>query len=173
MNNADERLDLVRGIEGVLVANRDRLIRFLVSRGAGDAAEDVFQELWMRLADRSSGPIADPLSYLFRAANNLMLDRYRSSRQGNLREQAWGEAWQASEPSADTALISRQQLKQADAAIDALGERTAAIFRSFRLENKSQRAIAAQHGVSLSTVESDLRKAYGMLAALRRHFDEQ
>jgi RNA polymerase sigma factor (sigma-70 family) len=173
MKDAPEPTASGQGLEGVLLANRDRLIRFLITRGAGDAAEDVFQELWMRLSSRPSGPIGDPMSYLFRAANNHMLDRYRSERQLGMRELAWGDASTASDPSADTALISREQLKQADAAIDALGARTATIFRSFRLENKSQRAIAAEQGVSLSTVESDLRKAYEMLAALRRQFDEQ
>lgn len=172
MKDAEERIAPAQGIEGVLLANRDRLIRFLLARGASDGAEDVFQELWMRLSGKPSGPIGDPVSYLYRAANNLMLDRYRSARQSDLREQAWSDASLAGEPPVDSMLISRQQLAEVDAAIDALGERAAGIFRSFRLEGKSQRSIAAEFGVSLSTVESDLRRAYGTLAALRRQFNE-
>lgn len=173
MNHAKGQGDPVQGIEGVLLANRSQLIRFLAVRGAGDAAEDMFQELWMRLANRPTGPIADPLSYLYRAANNLMLDRYRSARQAHLREQAWGELSADGQPSAETSLISREQLAKVEATIDALGERSAAIFRRFRLEGSSQRAIAAELGVSISTVENDLRKTYRALAALRRQFDEQ
>lgn len=173
MTDAEEPRAPAQGIEGVLLANRDRLIRFLAARGAGDTAEDLFQDLWMRLSGRPGGPIGEPLSYLYRAANNLMLDRYRSVRQADLREHAWGEAWAGSEPPVDTALIARQQLAEADAAIDAMGERAAGIFRSFRLEGKSQRVIAAEFGVSLSTVESDLRKVYGALAALRRLFNDK
>lgn len=173
MTDSEERAAPAQGLEGVLLANRDRLIGFLVARGAGDGAEDLFQELWMQLSGRHSGPIGEPISYLYRAANNLMLDRYRSARQADLRDQAWGEAAAGTVRPVDAALISRQQLAEADATIDALGKRAAGIFRAFRLEGKSQRAIAAEFGVSLSTVESDLRKVYGALAALRRIFNER
>ncbi len=37
------------------------------------------------------GPIANPLAYLYRAADMLMIDRYRSRRQAELREQDWVE----------------------------------------------------------------------------------
>ncbi|MBL0915271.1 MAG: sigma-70 family RNA polymerase sigma factor [Sphingopyxis sp.] len=86
MTEANDRTDALQGIEGVLLANRARIVRFLQVRGAGDAAEDLFQDLWMRLTERRTGPIADPLSYVMRAANNLMLDRYRSAnRRGRCR----------------------------------------------------------------------------------------
>ena len=91
MTEARDRTDTAQGIEGVLLANRDRIVRFLQLRGAGDAAEDLFQDLWMRLTERASGPVADPLPYVMRAANNLMLDRYRSARQRELRDAAWGD----------------------------------------------------------------------------------
>lgn len=38
-----------QGMDAVLLAHRAQLIRFLESHGAGDAAEDLFQELWMRV----------------------------------------------------------------------------------------------------------------------------
>ena len=117
MTMSQDRSGAAQGIEGVLLANRDRIVRFLQVRGAGDAAEDLFQDLWMRLTDRPVGPVADPLPYVMRAANNLMLDRYRSTRQSALRDQAWGEAAAGHEPSAETALISREQLALVEAAI--------------------------------------------------------
>src|SRR3546814_10695136 len=94
-------------------------------RGAGDSAEDLFQDLWMRLTDRRMGPIADALPYIMRAANNLMLDRYRSARQRDLRDKAWGEASATQSPSSERALISREQLTLVVAAIAATGERPA------------------------------------------------
>ena len=160
-----------QGIESVLLANRARIVRFLEVRGAGAGAEDLFQDLWMRLTDRPGGPIADPLSYVMRAANNLMLDRYRSARQRELRDKAWGETAAAEAPSAEAALIAREQLAQAEAAIAATGERPARIFRRFRFDGIAQRKIAAELGISLSTVEADLRKVYAALAAVRRQFD--
>ncbi|WP_411342111.1 sigma-70 family RNA polymerase sigma factor [Sphingopyxis sp. J-6] len=171
MTEATERTDAGQGIEGVLLANRDRIVRFLMVRGAGDAAEDLFQDLWMRLTDRSTGPISDPLSYVMRAANNLMLDRYRSAQRSELRDKAWGESAAMPKPSAEALLISREQLLLVEQAIAATGERPAAIFRRFRIDGISQRDIAGEMGVSLSTVEADLRKVYAMLADLRRQFD--
>lgn len=171
MTDATDAPNAAQGIEGVLLANRDRIVRFLAARGAGDAAEDLFQDLWMRLTERPTGPIADPLAYAMRAANNLMLDRYRAARQRTLRDTAWGEVAAVAAPTAETALISREQLAQVEAAIAATGERSARIFRRFRVDGVAQRDIAAEIGVSLSTVEADLRKVYAALAIVRRQFD--
>ena len=171
MTKSRDRTDAAQGIEGVLLANRDRIVRFLEVRGAGDSAEDLFQDLWMRLTDRRMGPIADALPYIMRAANNLMLDRYRSARQRDLRDKAWGEASATHSPSSESALISREQLTLVEAAIAATGERPAQVFRRFRVDGVHQRDIAGEMGVSLSTVEADLRKVYAKLAEIRRQFD--
>ncbi|MDO9369125.1 MAG: sigma-70 family RNA polymerase sigma factor [Sphingopyxis sp.] len=171
MTSSQDRTDAAQGIEGVLLANRDRIVRFLEMRGAGDSAEDLFQDLWMRLTERRTGPIAEPLSYLMRAANNLMLDRYRSARQRDLRDKAWGEASAQQSPSAEVSLISREQLALVETAIAATGERSARMFRRFRVDGLNQRDIASEMGVSLSTVEADLRKVYATLAAMRRQSD--
>ncbi len=156
-----------------MLANRAKLIGFLIARGAGDGAEDVFQELWVQIAGTHAGPVANPLPYLFRAANNLMLDRYRSARAAKLREKAWGEQDSGTvHPSVERSLISREDLERADAAINELGDRAATAFRKFRIDGMSQRDIAALLGVSLSTVEADLRKVYAALAALKGQIDE-
>src|SRR3546814_16864236 len=133
MTQATDRNDAASGIEGVLLANRDRIVRFLAVRGAGDAAEDLFQDLWMRLTEKRTVPIADPLAYAMRAANNLMLDRYRSRRQRELRDTAWGEAAAVPKPSAEAALISRAPLALVEQALAATGARPAPLFRPFRV----------------------------------------
>lgn len=171
MTDASDRTSAVQGLEGVLLANRDRVVRFLEVRGAGDAAEDIFQDLWMRLTEKGLGPIGEPLAYVMRAANNLMLDRYRSARQSALRDMAWSDAAIAERPSAERTLISREQLALIERAIAATGERPARIFRRFRVDGVQQREIAAETGVSLSTVEADLRKVYAAIAKARRQFD--
>lgn len=171
MTDASDRTDAVQGIEGVLLANRDRIVRFLQVRGADDAAEDLFQDLWMRLTERGTGPIAEPLAYAMRAANNLMLDRYRSARQGALRDAAWNETISTETPSAERSLVSREQLALVEQAIAATGDRAARVFRRFRVDGVQQREIAAENGVSLSTVEADLRKVYAAIAKVRRQFD--
>jgi len=173
MNRTDSKSETAHGLEAVLLANRAKLIGFLIARGAGDGAEDVFQELWVQIAGTHAGPVANPLPYLFRAANNLMLDRYRSARAAALREKAWGEQDSGTvHPSVERSLISREELEKVDATINSLGERAATAFRMFRIDGMSQRDIAALLGVSLSTVEADLRKVYAALAALKGQIDE-
>src|SRR5690606_12706918 len=56
------------GLERILLDNQARLVRFLAARGAGDEAEDVFQELWQKIIAAPDKPVSQPLSYLFRAA---------------------------------------------------------------------------------------------------------
>ncbi len=166
------------GLEAVFIANRGRLLRFLRAHGAGDAAEDLLQELWLKLSRASTGPVAQPLSYLYRAANNLMLDRHRSQRQADRREQAWIEASDAPAPGVavradgESGMIAREQLQAVEAELAALGPRAATAFRRHRLDGVAQRDIAVELGVSLSTVESDLRRAYRALIDLQRRFDE-
>jgi len=166
------------GLEAVFLANRDALLRFLQGHGAGEAAEDLLHELWLRVRDARTGPIAQPLSYLYRAANNLMLDRYRSERQSTARDRNWTEATggsvpgQSDEPRGERVLIARERLERVRTALAALGPRAEHIFRRHRLDEVPQRAIAAELGVSLSTVESDLRKATRVLIDLRETFDE-
>jgi len=166
------------GLEAVFLASRDRLLAFLRAHGAGEAAEDLIQELWVKISSAPTGPIAQPLSYLYRSANNLMLDRVRSQQQAAKRDHDWSEAATtvpglSDAPSTERHLIAGQQLRLAQAALDALGERPAAIFRRHRLDGVGQREIAVEFGVSLSTVESDLRRAYRAMIELRRKFDEE
>lgn len=175
--NGDPATGTNQGMDAVLLAHRAQLLRFLESHGAGDAAEDLFQELWMRVTQRPTGPVANPLAYLYRAANNLMVDRYRADRQARQRDHAWTQARGVAEdvapdPSAEQTLISREELRRMDEALAALGNRVSTCFRRFRLDGMPQRQIAAELGVSLSTVESDLRRAYAALLVVRRQSDD-
>ncbi len=166
------------GLEEVFLANRDRLLRFLIARGAGEAAEDLLQEIWLKISARKTGPVASPLSYLFRTADTLMIDRFRSIRQAERRERDWSNVHDGTSPgvsdspSAERHLIGRERARLALETLREVGERPAAIFRRHRLDGVPQRQLAEEFGVSLSTVESDLRRAYAALAALKERIDE-
>jgi RNA polymerase sigma factor (sigma-70 family) len=166
------------GLEAAFLENRERLLRFLIARGAGDAAEDLLQEIWLKIAARATGPIASPVSYLYRTADLLMIDRYRAARQAKRRERDWSDTHDGTvsgvsdAPSAERHLIASEHARMAAAALDALGERPAAVFRRHRIDGIPQRQVADEFGVSLSTVESDLRKAYLALAQLKERIDE-
>jgi RNA polymerase sigma factor (sigma-70 family) len=162
------------GLQAIFLANRPTLLRFLAARGAGDEAEDLLHELWLKVASGGTGgPVASPLSYLFRAAENLMRDRYRAVRQATLRDRAWDEshsptqAGMSDTPSGERILIARQELDRVERALAELGDRAREVFRLHRIEGVQQRDIASRLGVSLSTVESDIRKAYRIILTVR------
>ena len=165
------------GLAAVLMQKRSALLRFLRARGAADAAEDLVQELWVKAAAGATEPIADPLAYLYRTANNLLLDRRRAEIRRGRREEAWirsagGWAAEGSDVgSGERTAIARDQLRLVGAALSGLGETTEAIFRRFRLEGVSQRQIALEMGISLSAVEKHLQKAYRALLDLRKESD--
>ena len=160
------------------LAQRERLLRFLRARGAGEAAEDLLHELWLRLSGAADPEAAAGIGYMMRAADRLMIDRYRAERQARLRDKAWAEAQPgladniAPAPGPERAIAARQQVAAIEAALADLGPRAAAIVRRHRVDGVPQRDIAAEFGVSLSTVESDLRRAYARILDARRAFDE-
>jgi len=165
------------GIQQLFQEHRAELLRYLRAHGAGSDAEDILHELWLKLAAANSGPIAAPRNYLFRAATNLMIDRRRSELQAQRREVDWAEAVDrlpdaaAPDPGAERALDGRRRLNLVAAELRKLPARTQAIFRDHRLGGLPQREIAASMGVSISTVESDLRTVYRLLDEIRRKLD--
>jgi len=124
------------------------------------------QEVWLKISASSSGPVAAPLSYLFRTADLLMIDRFRSARQASARDRDWTHAHAgdppgvSGEPSAERRVAASQEAASVLALLDGLGTRAATIFRRHRIDGTPQKTIAAEMGISLSTVESDLRTAY-------------
>lgn len=163
-------------LQAVFLNHRDALLRFLRARGAADNAEDILQDLWLRVADMDDSAVTSPLPYLYRSANNLMHDRYRTIQRGRQRDNDWSEitrgTGEASDlPLPDRALAARQQLAEVEAQIGKEGPRVFKIFRRFRINGISQRQIAEEMGISLSAVEKDLQKAYRALAAWRESED--
>ncbi|MCW4461041.1 RNA polymerase sigma factor [Sphingomonas sp. BT-65] len=165
--------EAVSGLQRVILNERARLLRFLAARGAGDEAEDVLHDLWQRVATAPAEPIADTVSYLFRAAENLMRDRRRSSVSRARRQQDWHEVSvpEVEAPKGERSLIAREQLRAVEAALAALGPRPGHVFRRYRLDGVGQAVIAGELGISLSSVEKDLQKAYRALAQLKATFD--
>jgi DNA-directed RNA polymerase specialized sigma24 family protein len=78
---------------------RANLVRFFAARaGSAAAAEDLAQELYIKLAARPPDTAAaeNPLALIYRIALNLMLDRARGEARSAAREAAWRNAAHAS-----------------------------------------------------------------------------
>lgn len=167
------------GLLAVLEAQQHALRRYLLAHGAGEAADDLLQELRLKLLSAPTGPIQSPSSYLYRAATNLMIDRRRAETQARSRDGAWAELSDRSaeavdpQPTAERLLADRRQLDLVQRRLATLPERARRIFQRHRIDGVSQRLIAAEYGISQSTVESDLRQAYRLLDEVRRQLDEE
>lgn len=169
--------DITGGLSAVFAANRRALHRFLIARRAGaEEADDILQELFLKIGKLTPGPIADPLAYLYRIADNLLLDLRRSQNRRNVRERAWVDARHGSselddQPSAEERLIARERLQLVQKALSHLPERTMFVLRRFRLDGVGQRQIAADLGISVSAVEKHLQRAYQVLLDARSEID--
>ena len=167
------------GLLGLLERHAFELRRYLLAHGAGEAADDLMQELRLRILTAPTRPVAAPLGYLYRAATNLMIDHRRSRVQAQERDHHWSDASDRGAasidpaPPADRVLEARQRAELVRARLAELPERARAILLRHRVDGVSQREIAREYGVSQSTVESDLRTAYRWLDALRHEMDEE
>jgi RNA polymerase sigma-70 factor (ECF subfamily) len=167
-----------QGLQQIFEENREQLLRYLRAHGAGDGAEDLLQELWLKLTALPPGPIASPRSYLFRAATNLMIDRRRSEAQAQRRDLEWSGLADrlpnsaANDPGPEREIDGRRRLALVEAELAKLPPRALSIFRQHRIHGQTQREIAAAMGLSASTIESDLRMVYRLLDELREKLDE-
>lgn len=155
------------GLKATFLENRTALFRYLCARKVpADEAEDILQDLFVKLEGLKPGPVAEPRAYLYRMAENLLYDRRRTAGWRTSREEAWvasqlGAAREADgRPSAERELIAREELRLISEALAALPDRTLQIFRLYRLDGLRQREIAAELGISVSSVEKHLRRAY-------------
>jgi RNA polymerase sigma-70 factor (ECF subfamily) len=158
------------GLSLLLQQQRAPLLRFLRARTGDPAeAEDIVQELWLRLRTQPVGPVSNGRAYLFQMANNLVLDRVRERQRRARRDRQWSESVQlqdggsgevaAPDPAPDDALIEQEQLRQLAAAVDALPEGARRAFWLHKIEGASHADVAARLGISRSGVEKHIALA--------------
>ncbi|URD61735.1 RNA polymerase sigma factor [Sphingomonas sp. KRR8] len=165
------------GLKAVFLAQRPLLLRMLTARlqSAADA-EDVLQDLWLKLDQIGSRPISAPGPLLFRAATNLATDRRIAASRRAARDSAWAQYQPGPDemPGIERAMLARETVEQANQVIERMPPRMAAALRLFRIEGRGQREIAEQLGVSVSAVEKLLRKAYHqILTVAKEHAGEE
>lgn len=165
---AEDASDDKAGLAALIETHRGDLLRFLAARcGDADTAQDLLQELWLKLAASDPGPIANGRAYLMRAANNLALDALRARRRAMTRDRRWlgedadGEMVERPDPSprADEALLEAEEAAVLSAAITRLPEGARRALRLYRFEGMKQQEIAEVMGITRSGVEKHLALA--------------
>ncbi len=167
---------------GTYLEKRDVLLRYVAAscRDPG-LAEDIIQDLYVKLSALETEPVVDnPSGYLFRMANNIYLNRLRALKSERTRDHAWqassfesigGDAV-ADEPTPESRITGRQQMTRLKSAIDALPERTQAIFRLHKLDGLTQTQVAVRLGISISSVEKHLATALKTLTGRLRESED-
>lgn len=129
-------------------------------------ADDLVQEAWVRLACyEQRQTVAEPEAFLMRAALNLSIDAYRSSK--NRGEQVLIEETLLVDatPTAEAIVLARERIARLSESLAGLDARTRGIFLAHRLDGMSYLEIARDFKLSVSSVEKHIAKA--MLVAMR------
>lgn len=158
------------GLAGLVEHHRAELRAFLAAR-CGDAAEadDLLQELWLKVSGLATGPIQNGRAYLFRVANNLVLDRVRARHRAMRRDRNWLEDGSANTttvedrpdpaPAADETLLHHEETQVLHRAIDSLPPGARRALQLHRLDGHGQGEVAEIMGISRSGVEKHLATA--------------
>ena len=159
----------------IYLERRANLVRFFAARvGSPTVAEDLAQELYVKLATRDLAVTAEnPVALIYRIATNVMLDRARGDARAVARDGAWrlvahdtmGADDVAADAPADEAVASRQRLRQLVEAVAELPPQMQRAFRLHKLEGKSHADTARVMGISVKSVEKHISAALKALTA--------
>lgn len=169
-----------RQISEIIATDRARLRKFIGKRVANEAdAEDLLQEVFFEViaAYRLMEPVQQWSAWMFEVARNRIIDFFRKKRPEALESEAVavsdeGEALLLQDvlPSPDAgpaaAYARTVLLEELEEAIDELPEEQRDVFVAHEIEGYSFKEIAAQTGVSVSTLLS--RKHYAVIHLRRR-----
>lgn len=158
------------GMKAVYRQSRADLLRFLVARTGDRAeAEDLLQDLWIKIDQVPFGPISHGRAYLFRIAQNLVVDRLRERQRRQRRESNWYGLQNnlhafGAEPSdpgknAEEAMLEREEVSLVASAIANLPPGARQAFELHKLRGLSQNEVARKLGISRSGVEKHMTVA--------------
>ena len=126
----------------------------------GHDADDLVQDAWVRLAcyERRQ-TVAEPEAFLMRAALNLSIDAYRTSKNHGEQVLLDDMVLVDATPTADAILLARERIARLSECLAGLDARTCRIFLAHRVDGMSYLEIARDHRLSVSSVEKHIAKA--------------
>ncbi|WP_028206237.1 RNA polymerase sigma factor [Paraburkholderia nodosa] len=174
-------------IAATVVRERTRLVNFIRRRiGDPDDAEDILQDVFSEFvqAYRLPAPIEQASAWLFRAARNRIIDRFRKKKEQPLPDlpgdddEAGGEyrldlALPAHDAGPEALYARALLLKALQNALDELPPNQREVFIAHELEGRSFKDMAAESGATLNTLLA--RKRYAVLhlrGRLQAMYDE-
>jgi len=182
MTSDGHEVPVESGLRQLSLTLRPELRRFLLARRVSEAdVDDLLQDLFLRVETSVTGPVRSPRAYLYQMLNNMAHTRRRTEARQQVRDADWlgapsGLAPADAEmadiaPDQETTLLARDHLARVEARLAKLPERTAYVFRQYRIEGVSQKEIARGLGITLSAVEKHLQRAYGAVLEIRNRLD--
>ena len=160
--------------------HKDALLGFIAKRtGDTHLAQDILQDIYLKLeSQKSDNEIKYPKAYLYRIANNLIIDHQRfqskfvdnnaDSEQQNIKDSHANISanirdthvnLQVDEISPEAHLAARQRLEIVTEAINELPDKTRDVFKMQRLQQIDKSEVASNLGISVNMVEKHLRRA--------------
>lgn len=137
--------------------------RFLVRRtSCAEAAVELAQEVFIRFMVTDTRPaVNNQRAFLFRIAENLAIDYFRANakRNGNRVDLSACEEIASDAPGPERYAIARQQLAQLREAIDELPPRCKEVFVRHKFDDRPQKELAIEYGVTLNAIEKLLVRA--------------
>ncbi|ART79682.1 RNA polymerase sigma factor [Oceanisphaera avium] len=160
-------------IQSYLDCQRE-LTHFLVRRtGSFSLTGDLVHDLYLKLCHlREPVIITNQRAYLFSMAANLATDHARvENRRRQILEEEGGLMWtQNCERGPEHEAFINAELHFVIAALATLSERTRKVLYLSCYEGKYQADIAAELGISISTVFNDLKRSTAAIAQAKKHF---
>lgn len=156
-------------LESIYRAQRGKLLRRLARKTGFERAEDIVQQVFLRLAGRPglASDIETPANYLAAATSNALRDAERAS----IRQHAESHVTldDAVLPDCDPIrhLEARDRLARIEKALTRMKPLTRDIFLARRLDGYSYSEIAQKTGLSVRGVEKQMSRALAQLSRFR------
>jgi RNA polymerase sigma-70 factor (ECF subfamily) len=147
----------------MLLAGYDELkLRLTRHAGSADAATEVLHDAWIRLGQMPDGvTVEKPRSYLYRMALNIIADRHRADVRWVSRAELEG-LLRSEDDQLDPEYIvaMKSEMAALERVVAALPMRRREIFNAALIEHLTYRQIAKRFGISLRSVEREMRDAF-------------
>jgi RNA polymerase sigma-70 factor (ECF subfamily) len=158
------------GLSRLYHDHRADLLRLLVARtGERSEAEDLLQDLWLKIQHQPPVEVQHARAYLFRMAQNLVVDRLRARQRRMARERRWSDEATDFAPSAheqvdraqttEQVMLDREEIAVIVSAVANLPEGARRAFQLHKIDGCSHADVARTMGISRSGVEKHMAVA--------------